>query len=389
MAKAAYIEVFRSGPTIGAGTLVVQADGGRRYQYNPRLQEIMREIPKGTIYDRNGLPLATSNWGELEKHRADYQALGIDIDRACPRTEARHYPFGGLMFDLLGDLRTRTRWGATNTSFVERDSARRLRGYDDRPTLVEVKNPNTGKMDRVLRYDYRELVPLLRHRREPNHPEVRRVLDRPRDVRMSIDARFEVKVAEILRNQLKQAGQTKGAAVVMDPATGDLLAAVSFPLPVEGAEQDEANPYLDRARYGLYPPGSTFKVVTAMAALRKDAQLAHKTYQCERLPDNRVGNFLKGSKRPIRDDVQDKIAARHARSGARPRGLLQRLLRAVGRLRRGRGFAARYGHAARHRRRIAGYRGGIEEVAAAIGLRTGRGGGVAVPDGARRRHRRQ
>jgi cell division protein FtsW (lipid II flippase) len=304
--KAAYIEVLRSGPTIGAGTLVVQADGGRRYQYNPRLQEIMREIPKGTIYDRNGLPLATSDWGELEKHRADYQTLGIDIDRACPRSEARHYPFGGLMFDLLGDLRTRTRWGASNTSFVERDSARRLRGYDDRPTLVEVKNPSTGRMDRVLRYDYRELVPLLRHRREPNHPEVRRVLDRPRDVRMSIDARFEVKVAAILRNQLKQSGQTKGAAVVMDPATGDLLAAVSFPLPVEGEVQDEANPYLDRARYGLYPPGSTFKVVTAMAALRKDAQLAHKTYQCERLPDGRVGSFLKGSKRPIRDDVQDK-----------------------------------------------------------------------------------
>jgi cell division protein FtsI/penicillin-binding protein 2/cell division protein FtsW (lipid II flippase) len=304
--KAAYIEIFRSGPTIGAGTLVVQADGGRRYQYNPRLQEIMRDIPKGTIYDRNGLPLATSNWSELEKHRADYQALGIDIDRACPRAETRHYPFGGLMFDLLGDLRTRTRWGATNTSFVERDSARRLRGYDDRPTLVEVKNPRTGKMDRVLRYDYRELVPLLRHRREPNHPEVRRVLDRPRDVRMSIDARFEVKVAEILRNQLKQAGLSKGAAVVMDPATGDLLAAVSFPLPVAGTEQDEANPYLDRARYGLYPPGSTFKVVTAMAALRKNPQLAHQTYQCVRLPDNRVGAFLKGSKRPIRDDVQDK-----------------------------------------------------------------------------------
>jgi cell division protein FtsW (lipid II flippase) len=304
--KAAYIEVFRSGPTIGAGALVVQADGARRYQYNPRLQEIMREIPKGAIYDRTGLPLATSNWSELEKHRADYQALGIDIDRACPRADARYYPFGGLMFDLLGDLRTRTRWGAGNTSFVERDSARRLRGYDDRPTLVEVRNPSTGRMDRVLRYDYRELVPLLRHRREPDHPEVRRVLDRPRDVRMSIDARFQVKVAEILRNQLKQSGQTKGAAVVMDPATGDLLAAVSFPLPVEGAVQDEANPYLDRARYGLYPPGSTFKVVTAMAALRKDAQLAHKTYQCERLPDGRVGNFLKGSKRPIRDDVQDK-----------------------------------------------------------------------------------
>jgi cell division protein FtsI/penicillin-binding protein 2/cell division protein FtsW (lipid II flippase) len=306
VAKAAYVQVLRSGPMIGAGTLVVQADGARRYQYNPRLQQIMAEIPKGTIYDRNGLPLATSNWEELEKHRAEYQALGIDIDRACPRTGSRHYPFGGLMFDLLGDLRTRTRWGATNTSFVERDSARRLRGYDDRPTLVEVRNPKTGKLDRVLRYDYRELVPLLRHRREPNHPEVRRVLDRPRDVRMSIDARLEIKVAEILRNQLKQAGQTRGSAVVMDPATGDLLAAVSFPLPVEGPEQSEDNPYLDRARYGLYPPGSTFKVVTAMAALRKNAELAHKQYQCKRLPDGRVGNYIKGSKRPIRDDVQDK-----------------------------------------------------------------------------------
>ena len=99
--------------SMGEGTLVVQADGARRYQYNPRLTEIMREIPKGTIYDRNGLPLATSDWDELEKHRAEYRQLGIDIDRACRKTDQRHYPFGGLMFDLLGDLRTRTRWAAT------------------------------------------------------------------------------------------------------------------------------------------------------------------------------------------------------------------------------------------------------------------------------------
>jgi cell division protein FtsW (lipid II flippase) len=314
VAKAGYIEALHPAATMGAGTLVLQADGGRRYQYNPRLQEIMEEIPKGAIYDRNGLPLATSNWDDLEKHRADYRQLGVDIDRACPRGARRYYPFGGLMFDLLGDLRTRTRWGASNTSFVERDSARRLRGYDDRPALLEIKNPANGKMERVLRYDYRDLVPLLRHRHEPDNPEVRRVLDRPRDVRMSIDARLQVKVAEILRNQLNQAGQDRGAAVVMDPATGDLLAAVSFPLPeldpaAAAPEQgQEANPYLDRARYGLYPPGSTFKVVTAMAALRKDPQLMHKTYECVRLPDGRAGNFMKGSKRPIRDDVQDRQA---------------------------------------------------------------------------------
>ena len=43
-----------------------------------------------------------------------------------------------------------------------------------------------------------------------------------------------------------------------------------------------------------------------MAALRKDQQLTHKTYECIRLPDSRVGNYIKGSNRPIRDDVQDQ-----------------------------------------------------------------------------------
>jgi cell division protein FtsW (lipid II flippase) len=310
VAKAAYVQVAESGPIMGHGTLVLQADGMRRFQYNPRFQDAIERIPKGSIYDRNGLPLATSDWNELEKHRAEYRELGIDIDAACSRTEFRHYPFGGLLFDLLGDLRTRIRWAASNTAFIERDQARRLRGFDDRPTVVDVKEPS-GAMERVIRYDYRELVPLIRHHFDPQDPAVRRVLDRPRDVHASVDARFEVRVAAILRHALETSGQQKGAAVVLDPANGDLLAAVSLPLAPDAAqanvaEKPDANPYLDRARFGLYPPGSTFKVVTAMAALRKDPSLIHKTYQCIRLPDGRVGNYIKGSKRPIRDDVQDQ-----------------------------------------------------------------------------------
>jgi cell division protein FtsW (lipid II flippase) len=307
LAKAAYVQVLRADQVMGEGTLVVQADGARRYQYNPRFQDVMAEIPKGNIYDRNGLPLATDNWDELEKHRADYQQLGIDLDRACTRTEARHYPFGALMFDLLGNAITRQRWAAGNTSFVERDDARRLRGYDDRATIVEVRNPRTGAMDRVVRYDFRELVPLVRHRYDPQNPAVRHVLDRPRDVRMTIDARLQVRLAEILRKQLDAAGRDKGAAVVLDPSTGDLLAAIGYPLPEAQTQPVSGEAaYLDRARYGLYPPGSTFKVVTAMAALRKDPQLVHRTYECIRLPDGRVGNYIKGTRRPIRDDVQDQ-----------------------------------------------------------------------------------
>jgi cell division protein FtsI/penicillin-binding protein 2 len=103
----------------------------------------------------------------------------------------------------------------------------------------------------------------------------------------------------------------KGAAVVMDPVSGDLLASVSYPwpdkMPPALGPDDGIDEMLDRARYGLYPPGSTFKIVTAMAALRKDPNTTKLTYECRALPDGRIGNFVKGWGRPIRDDVQDRI----------------------------------------------------------------------------------
>jgi peptidoglycan glycosyltransferase len=57
---------------------------------------------------------------------------------------------------------------------------------------------------------------------------------------------------------------------------------------------------LDRPRYGLYPPGSTFKLLVAAAALRANAETP--IYQCVRLPGGRVGNTVRGWKRPVRDD---------------------------------------------------------------------------------------
>jgi peptidoglycan glycosyltransferase len=57
----------------------------------------------------------------------------------------------------------------------------------------------------------------------------------------------------------------------------------------------------------VYPPGSSFKLVTAAAALRKDPSLEHATFTCERLPDGRVGTRIRGWARPIRDDVQDTV----------------------------------------------------------------------------------
>jgi cell division protein FtsI/penicillin-binding protein 2 len=62
---------------------------------------------------------------------------------------------------------------------------------------------------------------------------------------------------------------------------------------------------LDRARYGEYPPGSTFKLVTAMAALRLDPQAAETHYTCRGLGNGRSGTVIPGWRRPIRDDIGD------------------------------------------------------------------------------------
>jgi cell division protein FtsI/penicillin-binding protein 2/cell division protein FtsW (lipid II flippase) len=310
IAKAAWVQVVRSDAVVGAGTLTVQADGARRFQYNPRLMEIARAIPRGSIYDRNGIPLATNRPDEIEENREQYTRMGIRMDEPADRSDSRKYPLGGIAFHLLGDLRTRANWSAKNSSLLERDSMVQLQGYDDHARVVEVRDMQTGKPAYTIRHDYRELVPLLRHRHEPDDPAVKRVMERKRDVRMSIDARLQVRAAKILKEHLEKLHKQKGALVVMDSETGELLASVSYPWPAQTATitsgGEDAPELLDRARYGLYPPGSTFKVVTAMAALAKNPALSEQTYECKRLPDGRVGNYVRGWSRPIRDDVADK-----------------------------------------------------------------------------------
>ncbi len=64
-----------------------------------------------------------------------------------------------------------------------------------------------------------------------------------------------------------------GAVVVMDVHTGEVLAMASYPTynpeDYSKAMQDEDRPLFNRAIQGTYPPGSTFKMVTAVAALEE------------------------------------------------------------------------------------------------------------------------
>ena len=318
LVQAARIQILGADSYLSRGALVPQADGYRRYVYNSRILEAAQSIPRGDIFDRNGIPLATSSRALIESYRLQYEQLGIDVDKILAAGDRRLYPFGTLAFHLLGDLRSRLNWGAANTSFVERDWNVTLQGYDDRAVVVRVDNRPGGPEHTTVRRDYRELLPLVRYRYRPDHPEVRRIMQRNRDVHMTLDLRMQLKLAGILEKHVTAAKLKRGAAVVVDPATGDLLASATWPragvdraaeLAVLGGEiPDEPeirDSLVDRPRYGLFPPGSSFKLVTSIAALQFLDKPETVTYECRRLPDGRVGNYVRGWGRPIRDDILD------------------------------------------------------------------------------------
>ncbi|HEX5758219.1 MAG TPA: FtsW/RodA/SpoVE family cell cycle protein, partial [Thermoanaerobaculia bacterium] len=279
-ARAAQLQLVRADETLVRGALVLQADGRRRFVYNPRLMAVAETLPRGAILDRQGKPLAAGSTA------AD-----------------RQYPLAGRAFHLLGDLRNRLNWAASNTTFAERDAAARLQGWDDFAAVLDVEQPD-GTTTPVVRRDYRELVPLLRHRYRPQSEAVQRLLRRDRTLRLTIDARLQTAAGDVLARHARQAGHG-AAAVVLDARSGELLASVSYPwprrLPAEPSD-DPASGVLDRARYGIYPPGSIFKMVTAMAALRKDPAVPGVVFECVPLGGGRVGNRVRGWGRAIRDD---------------------------------------------------------------------------------------
>ncbi len=98
-------------------------------------------------------------------------------------------------------------------------------------------------------------------------------------VKLSVDIRLQALIEQLF-------GQRRGALVAIEPQTGQVLALVSKPtfdpnLFVDGIDvenwralnQSIDKPLLNRAIRGVYPPGSTFKPLMAMAALNSGKRM--------------------------------------------------------------------------------------------------------------------
>ena len=176
----------------------------------------------------------------------------------------RSYVYGALAAHLLGYV------GAPED--VNRDDAKKFTFYQGD---VEGKSNIEKAMD-----DYLRGKPGIRYLRRNAKGTIDGVLreEAPQqgaNVYLTLDARIQMIAEEALR------AVGRGAAVVVDPNTGNILAMASVPsfdpntfIPSikakdwEALRKDEADPLVSRA-VSAFPPGSTFKVVTSLAGLRK------------------------------------------------------------------------------------------------------------------------
>jgi penicillin-binding protein 2 len=255
--------------------------------------DIIKIVNDGVVPRLDDLDLARDyNAGQLQRHyRNDTEVpfsyiKDIDFPTMAKFSEhdvglpgvdiaikpVRSYVYGALAAHILGYV------GAPDD--VNKEEARKYSFYQGD---VEGKSNVEKSMDEYLRGK-----PGVRYLRRNAKGVIDGVLreEPPRqggNVFLTIDARIQAITEEALR------AVGRAAAVVVDPNNGDILAMVSVPsfdpnafIPSIKAKdwqtlrKDEANPLVNRA-ISAFPPGSTFKLITSLAGLRKNLSKARFT----------------------------------------------------------------------------------------------------------------
>src|SRR5437588_6763648 len=255
--------------------------------------DIVKIVNDGIVPRLDDLDLARDyNAGQLQKHYRtntevpytyvkdiDFPTMAkfSEHDVGLPGVDiaikpVRSYVYGAFAAHLLGYV------GAPND--INKEDAKTYTFYQGD---VEGKSNIEKIMDEYLRGK-----PGVRHLRRNAKGQIDGVLkeDPPQpgaNVFLTLDARIQAIAEEALR------AVSRAGAVVVDPNNGNILAMVSVPsfdpntfIPSikakdwQALQKDEADPLVNRAVSAL-PPGSTFKLITALAGLRKNLSNAHFT----------------------------------------------------------------------------------------------------------------
>ncbi len=271
------------------------------------LRSLKRTILSHHVYESVPLKLALDDeeMARFAVHR--YEFTGVDI-----RTRlSRHYPFGAMAVHALGYV----------AAISEQDLTRIDSATYAGTTLI-------GKLGVEGAYEnelhgtpgYREVLvnaagrPVERQGAYTPKLNTRQPIAGS-DLILSLDMRVQRAAEDALSGK-------RGAAIAIDPHTGDVIALASTPgfdpnafarglttKQYDALQNDIDKPLINRALRGAYPPGSTVKPFFALAALKYGVMTPEQTIFCP-------GHFnLPGSSHLFRDwkpKGHGTISMRHA-----------------------------------------------------------------------------
>src|SRR5579859_1880805 len=129
-----------------------------------------------------------------------------------------------------------------------------------------------------------------------------------KNLMLTIDARLQRMATDALTWGMKAAGVKQGVTIVLNPQTGEILAMVSLPTyddnkfatgistkDYQAYISNPNQPLRNHAISDIYPPGSTFKLVTGTAALQEGVTTPTRTwptYACYQIPGAPAGQCL-------------------------------------------------------------------------------------------------
>jgi cell division protein FtsW (lipid II flippase) len=120
LAVAVNVQMVHADDYIIRAHLGIQADGGQRFEYKPRLLDLVRLIPHGIMYDSSGETQGTYDLGAMADAQRTYATLaGRSTTRV--RCRERCYPPGGAAFHLPA-TRARGRTDRAQLVGIERDA---------------------------------------------------------------------------------------------------------------------------------------------------------------------------------------------------------------------------------------------------------------------------
>lgn len=279
---------------------IIQGSYFRNISNSNRLRTAVIHAPRGIITDRNGKPLVFNSPGFREitdkKPKVITQKEAVTLlakgDTNLEIDSLRNYPYKDIFSHILGYTSPVSQEELQQSQYasyrpgdfvgqmgIEKQYESLLRGVDGKK-LTEVDA--VGKQKQTL--GQTDPIP-------------------GQNIAITVDANLQEKVFDAMK------GVQKGAAIVSSPQ-GEILAMVSKPsfdpnlftlgksyIPDTSTYanvsdillDNQKQPLLNRPVSGLYPPGSTFKLVTAAGALEK--KLIDENYTVDDTGILKVGDF--------------------------------------------------------------------------------------------------